>query len=292
MKKRPQTVFGLVVLVPVVIWYLVLSFRPVVMSFRMALVDYELLNPSESEWVGMQHFITLFTSYKLFWKSVRNTLMYSFFINVATVPLSILFAFCLVSVGKRARNRYQWVLFLPVVVSMAAMALLFKILMDPSGILNYALGVFGIPPSKWLASPASALYSLAMVSIWKGLGSNIVILAAGLMSIPSEMYDAASVDGASGWHTFWWVTIPLLMPSLKLITILVVIGSLQAYTSAVVMTNGGPANSTLMISQFIMGVAFDGLRFGLASSAAFLLFIVIFSITLLQLRVMKREWEY
>lgn len=288
--RKPQFWFGVLVLLPILTWYATLSFRPVILSFRMGLVDYNLLNPQNSEVVGLEHFRTLFTSYKLFWKAVKNTLVYAVFINVANVPLSLMFALCLTSVSRRFRNIYQSILFLPVVSSMAAMAIIFKVIMDPSGILNYGLGLVGIPPSKWLASPDTALFSLALLSIWKGLGGNIVVLTAGLLSIPSQVYDAAVVDGANSIQEFWYITLPLLLPTLKLVGVLVLIGSLQAYTSAVIMT--GPVNSTLMISQFIMREAFDHMEFGLASAAAFALFVVIFSATLIQMRLMRSEVEY
>jgi ABC-type sugar transport system permease subunit len=288
--RKPQFWFGVAVLVPILAWYLLLSFRPVALSFRMALVDYELLDPQNSQWVGLEHFKTLFTSYKLFWKAAKNTLVYTAIMTAANVPLALLFAFCLSKVGKGVRDLYQGVLFLPVVVSMAAMATFFRVMMDPSGILNHILGLVGIPPSKWLASPDTALFSLSLVAIWKELGGNTVILTAGLLGIPGEIYDAARVDGASGWQAFWKITVPLLMPTLKLVSIIVVIGAFQVYTSAVILV--GPVNSTLMIPQFVMQEAFDRLRFGLASSAAFTLFVTILGVTLLQMRLTKKEWEY
>jgi ABC-type sugar transport system permease subunit len=288
--RKPQFRFGALVLAPILAWYVLLSFRPVVLSFRTALVDYRLLGPQDSQWVGLEHFMTLFTSYKLFWKVAKNTLTYAAIMNVVSVPLAMLFALCLSKVSRRARDIYQGVLFLPVVVSMAAMSIIFKVLMDPSGILNHILGLAGIPPSKWLASPDTALFSLALVAVWKELGGNTVILAAGMLAIPREMYDAARVDGANAWQVFWKITVPLLMPTLKLVSVIVAIGSLQAYTSAVILI--GPVNSTLMISQFVMTEAFDHLRFGLASAAAFTLFVTIFTVTLFQMRLMKQGWEY
>jgi len=261
------------------------------MSFRLALIDYKLLDPLSSPWVGLDHFQTIFTGYSLFWTAVTNTGLYALFINLGTLPLAMTFAYCLSNV-VRGRNLYQWALFLPVVVSMAAISLLFRFMMDPSGILNHILKLLGLPPSKWLAGILSALPSIALVALWKGLGGNIVILAAGFLGIPVELYDAAKVDGANAWQTFWHITIPLLGPTLKLVVILITIGSLQAYTSAIVLTNGGPGRRTFMISQFIIEEAFSNFRFGLASAAAFVLFFIIFVVTLVQIRMMRTEWEY
>jgi ABC-type sugar transport system permease subunit len=289
--RRPQFRFGLLVLLPIVAWYILFAFRPLVSAFRMAMIDYKLLDPASSPFVGLRHFRTILSGYELFWKAGANTLLYAVMIVAGTLPFALGFAYCLTNV-LRGRNLYQWALFLPVVVSMASIALLFRFLMDQGGILNHALKAIGLPPSKWLAGIDSALPSVALVALWKGLGGNIVILAAGLLGIPEELYDAARVDGASAWATFWRITLPLLSHTLKLVVILVTIGSLQAYTSIVILTRGGPARATYMISQFVVEEAFSAFRFGLASAASFALFAAILAVTLLQIRALRTEWEY
>jgi len=290
--RRPQFRFGLLVLVPILIWYVLFSFRPVVMGLRMAVIDYNLLNPTSSPFVGLQHFRTILTKYELFWTAVGNTLTYAVLVNLGTVPIALVFASCLANVA-RGRNWYQWALFLPVVVSMAAIALLFRFLMDPGvGLFNHLLKTVALPPSRWLTGPTSALYSIVLVVLWKSLGGNIVILTAGLLAIPRELYDAAKVDGANAWQHFWRVTLPLLSHTLKLVIILATIGSLQVYTSAIILTGGGPGRATYMISQFVVDEALRNFRFGLASSAAFVLFLAILAVTLLQLRAMRIRWEY
>lgn len=288
---KPQFRFALIVLLPILAWYFLFAFRPLAQAFRIALVDYQLMNPTNSPWVGLVHFKTILTSYKLFYKASINTAIYSVMINVGTVPLAILFAYALTNI-KRGKGVYQWALFLPVVVSMSAVALLWRFMMDQQGIFNHVLISIGLPPSKWLAGPLTALPSIALVTLWKGLGGNIVLFAAGMLSIPIELYDAARVDGANAWQSFWKITLPLLNHITKLVIILVTISSLQAYTSAIILTGGGPARRTFLISQFIVEEAFSQFRFGLASAAAFVLFTVILAITLLQLRMMRTEWEY
>jgi len=290
--RKPQLRFGLFVLVPILIWYFVFSFRPVFMAFRMALTDYDLLNPTNSPFVGLQHFNTIFTTYQLFWTAVRNTLVYAVGVNLGMVPLAMVFAYCLANV-YRGRNFYQWALFIPVVVSMAAIALMFRFLMDPEvGPPNQLLRAVGLPTSKWLTGRTSAMYSVVLVDVWKAVGVYTVLISAGLLGIPKEIYDAAQVDGCSGWQKFWRITLPLLRRTLSLVTILVVIGSLQAYVSAIILTGGGPARATYMISQFIVEESFTNMRFGLASAASFVLFAAILIVTLLQLRFLRAEWEY
>lgn len=288
---RPQFRFGVGVLLPIVAWYVLFSFRPVVQGLRMALIDYNLLNPDASQFVGLEHFRTILTGYELFWIAARNTLVFAAMLSAAMLPLALLLAYCLATV-RRGRAFYQWALFVPVVVSMAAMALLWRFLMNPTGILNSILVAVGLGPSGWLTSPKTALPSLALIELWKALGGNVVILTAGLLAIPVEFYDAARVDGAGAWQTFWRVTLPLLGHTLKLVAVLILIGSLQTYTSAVILTGGGPARATYMISQFVVSEALVNFRFGLAAAAASLLFALIFGATLAQLRLMRARWEY
>lgn len=289
--RKPQFRFGLMVLAPVAAWYLLFSFRPIVMSLKMALSDYQLLDPGNSPWVGAEHFRVLLFEYSLFREAAQNTAVYTLMITLATIPLTLVLASSLVSV-VRGRGFYQAAVFLPVVVSMAAIALMFRHLMDPGGILNHLLVSVGLRPWKWLVGANSAMPSIATVAIWKGLGGNVVITVAGMLAIPEEMYDAAKVDGAGPLGRFRHVTLPLLGPTLKLVFILITIGSLQAYTSVLLLTNGGPANATLMMNQFIVQEAFNSFRLSLASAASFILFIVILSITVFQLKVMKSDWEY
>jgi len=258
----------------------------------MAVIDYKLLDPSNSPFVGLQHFNMIFTQYELFWTAAKNTLTYAALMNLGMVPIALIFAYCLAHVS-RGRVVYQWALFLPVVVSMAAVALLFRFLMDPGvGLFNHVLRAVGLPPSKWLTGSSSAMYSIVLVALWKELGGTIVLLTAGLLGIPVGIYDAAKVEGANAWQVFWRMTFPLLGHTLKLVAILVTIGSLQVYTSVVILTSGGPARTTYMISQFIVEEAFTHFRFGLASSAACVLFLVILVVTLVQLQLSKVRWEY
>ena len=290
--QRPQFRFGLLVLVPILAWYAFFSFRVNFLGLGMAMVDYKLLDPGNSPFVGLRHFEMIFTGYELFWTAGLNTLTYAVLVNVCMLPTALVFAYCLVNV-VRGRAWYQWSLYLPVVVSMAAIALLFRSLMDPDvGALNRLLTSVGLPRSKWLTGPDSAMYSIVLVDVWKAIGVYIILFTAGLLNIPSEIYDAALVDGANPWQTFCRITLPLLGHTLKLVVVLVTIGSLQVYASALILTDGGPGRATYMISQFVLAEAFSYLRFGLASAAATVLFVVIMFVTFVQLRLMRTSWEF
>ncbi|MBX3012559.1 MAG: sugar ABC transporter permease [Caldilineaceae bacterium] len=289
MLRRPQFWFGLMVLVPILAWYVLFAFGPLLRAFWMATVQYDLLNPAASKFVGLKNFEQVF-SYPLFWTAVQRTVVFALYVYVGTLPLALFVSLCLVSVS-RGRNFYQFVIYLPVVVSYVAIALLFRMLMDPqTGQFNQILTAIGLPRSQWITGPASALPSIAMIDIWKGLGFHVVIITAGLLSIPEEMYDAAKVDGAGAWHRFRYVTFPLLGNTLLLESVIMVMGTLQAFTNGEVI--GCAGDSCFWISRLVYTEAFTNMRFGFATASAFVLFIFILGLTVVQMRALKPDWQY
>lgn len=287
--RKPQFWFGLVVLIPLVAWYIWFAYGPVLRAFWMATVDYKLLRPEQSQFVGLKHFRALL-AYSRFWHSVERTVLYAIGAYVGTLPLALFVSLCLVSV-VRLRRFYQFVIYLPQVVSYVAIALLFRMLMDPQmGQFNQILKALGLPTSKFVSGYGSALPSLVGIDVWKGLGFHVVIFTAGLLGIPEEMYDAARVDGANAWQKFWRVTFPLLGHTLALESIIMVMGALQAFTNAYVMDT--PADSCEFLNVLIYNEAFVNMRFGLATAAAFVLFLVILVLTLVQLRLIRPRWRY
>jgi multiple sugar transport system permease protein len=287
--QRPQFWFGVVVLVPIFIWYAWFAFGPLIRAFWMSTVNYNLMNPAASKFVGLKNFQQVF-SYPLFWTAVQRTITFSLIVYVFTLPLGLFVSMCLVSV-MRGRGFYQFVIYLPVVVSYVAIALLFRMLMDPqTGQFNQILRAVGLPTSKWITGPNSALPSIAMIDIWKGLGFHVVIITAGLLAIPEEMYDASKVDGAGEWQRFWRVTIPLMGNTILLESVILVMGTLQAFTNAEVI--GCAGNSCFWISRLVYTEAFTNMRFGFATACAFVLFIAILGLTLIQIKALKPEWQY
>jgi multiple sugar transport system permease protein len=236
----------------------------------------------------------LLFEYELFWTSVKNTITYAFVLYVVMVPLALAISVCLAAL-RRGRNVYQSLIFLPVVVSLVAISLLFKMLMDPQvGQFNVLLRAVGLPTSRFLSGPESALLSVIMVDIWKALGFYVIILTAGLLNIPEEMYDAAKVDGASAWHRFRHISVPLLAHTLVLVCVLVAMHGLQVFTQVVIMPSepGGPGRATYMMNLLVYSEAFTNLRFGFATAAAFVLFLFTLVITLVQLRLIRPNWSY
>jgi multiple sugar transport system permease protein len=289
--RRPQFWFGFSLLVPTFVWYWIFAYQPILQAFRLAVVKYQNLDPAASRFVGLDNFRQLF-EHPLFFISIRNTLTWTVLAFILMIPLSLFIAVCLANV-RRGRNVYQGLIFLPVVISLVAVLLMFRMLMDPEvGQFNQILRALGLPESQWLSDTSSVMLTSVSIGVWKSIGSYVVILTAGLLGIPQEIYDAALVDGANEWQRFWRITLPLLGHTLVLVTVLLAIGSLQEFTLPFILTNGGPGNATFLYNMLIYGEAFTDLRFGTATAAALLQFVFILFVSVLQLKFLRPTWSY
>ena len=284
--RKPQFWFGFTIIIPTLIWYWFFAYQPILLAFRLAVVKYQMLDPASSPFVGLDNFRQLFQN-PLFLISVRNTVTWAVLSFLGMLPLSLIIAVCLVNV-RHGRNFYQGILFLPVVISLVAVALLFRMLMDPEvGQFNYILKSLGLPESQWLSSSDTALPTAVGISIWKGLGFYVVILTAGMLNIPGDIHDAATVDGVNGWQRFRYMTLPLMAHTLALVMVILAIGALQEFTGVYVLTNGGPGNATYMFNLLIYQEAFQNIHFGIATAAALLQFMFIIIISILQLKLIR-----
>jgi ABC-type sugar transport system permease subunit len=289
--RRPQFWFGVTMIVPMIAWYWIFSFRPIIRAFRMSTVTYKILEPETSPFVGFDNFVKI-SRHPLFLTSIQNTLLWAVLAFVFMLPIAMVIAVALSKV-RRGRNIYQALIFIPVVVSLVAVSLLFRMLMDPEvGQLNKLLGAVGLPKLQWLSDSATALPTAVLIGVWKGVGFHIVILTAGLINIPAELYDAALVDGANAWQQFWRVTLPLLGHTLMLITVLLAIGALQEFTLPNVLTGGGPGSSTFLYNLLIYQEAFTDMRFGTATAASLVQFAFILVISILQIKLIRPKWSY
>jgi ABC-type sugar transport system permease subunit len=278
-------------IVPTLVYYAIFSFGPILRAFPIAMQTYLLLDPGRSPFVGFANFKALFAN-PLFLTAMTNTLLWAGLHFVMALPLALLLSTCLVSV-VRGRNLYQGLIFLPVVVSLVAVLLLFRMLMDPEvGQFNQVLHLLHLPELRWLSAMETALPTAVAIGVWKGIGGTVIILTAGMLNIPMELYDAAMVDGVNWWSRFWKVTLPLLGHTLLLVTILMAIGALQEFTLPFVLTGGGPGTATYTYNMLLYGEAFTNMRFGIASAAALLQFAVIVLISLGQLKLLRPRWSY
>jgi multiple sugar transport system permease protein len=259
---------------------------PMVMSAGLSLYDWELLRPPV--YIGLENFRDLLRD-PLFRTVMFNTAYYAF----GLVPLNIVISLSLalwLNTKLRGLTFYRLAFFLPVVTVTVAVSLIWKWMYEPRvGIVNAALGVFGIAGPNWLADPFWAMPSLIILGLWKGFGYNMVLFLAGLQGIPSTLYEAAMIDGANAWHRFWKITLPLLSPAMFLAVVLTVISSFQVFDQAFVMTAGGPSNATNTIVLYIFQNGFLFFKMGYASAIAWALFAVIFTFTLIQMWL-QRHW--
>jgi ABC-type sugar transport system permease subunit len=285
----PQFWFGFVTLAPLLVWYSVVSFWSVIQAFRISLIHYRLLGPGR--FVGLDNFRNLFDD-PLFSTSLKNSVEWGAISVLVGIPLALGIALCLANVAH-GRNLFQSLVFVPVVVPLVSTILIAKYLLDPAvGPIDSLLGTLHLPTSGFLSDGNAALPTSALFGSWKGLGVTIVILTAGLLNIPTEVNDAARIDGAGEWARLRHITLPLVQPTLNLVVILGVIGALQEFTIPQVLTGGGPANTTMTINLYIYNLAFQNFQFSLASSAALVEFAITMVLTLLTLRLTRMNWSY
>ncbi|HEY5722537.1 MAG TPA: sugar ABC transporter permease [Allosphingosinicella sp.] len=265
-------------------------FVPVVLAFALSLTDfdlYALADLGNLRFVGLANYGELFGT-PLFWKALGNT----FYFVIVGVPLSIglsLGAALLLNTGlRRLSGLFRTALFAPVVTTLVAVAVIWRYLLHTRyGMINYGLAQLGIEPIDWLGDPNWSMPAIILLAVWKNFGYNMVILLAGLQTIPADLYEAATIDGASAWQRFRHVTIPSLAPMLLLVSILTMAGYFQLFAEPYVMTQGGPVESTVSVLYFMYEQGFKWWNLGVASAVAFILFVLMFFITMTQFRIAR-----
>lgn len=261
---------------------------PILMSIYYSFTDYSVLgSPS---WVGMRNYIDLLSDGS-FLSAMRNTVVYT----IIAVPLQTIVAlFVADMLAKRFRNRFgrfvRSALFIPVISSLVVVAVVWRALLGvDGGLVNQVLDVFGVDPINFLGRPTLALVTVGLVTVWKNIGYFLVIYYAGIMEIPGEQYEAASIDGASRWQQLFYITIPSLRAVTLLVVILGTIWSFQVFDLVYVMTGGGPGGATTTIVMKIFQAGFQNFRMGYASAMAIVLFVLVLIIAIVQRKVMSRH---
>lgn len=270
----------------------VFFFLPVLAALALSVTDFDIY--ALADWrnlrvVGLRNYIELLQT-PLFWRALGNTLYFV----VVGVPLSIAVslgaAVLLHSRLARFRAFFRTALFAPVVTTLVAAAVVWRYLFNTRhGWLNYALGGVGVAPIDWLGDPHWAMPAIIVFAMWKNFGYNMIILLAGLQAIPADLYEAARIDGASFWRQFRHVTLPALSPLLLMVGILTVAGYFQLFAEPYVMTQGGPLQSTVSVLYLMYEEGFKWWNLGTASAVAFVLFLLIFGVTAIQLRWMRKS---
>jgi len=271
--------------VPALLFFAVFNFYPMVRAFYLSLTEYNLVSPAE--FVGAANYVALLGDDR-FVKAFGNTILY---MVGTTVPLWVLALG--VALGLHRQRRLQGLLqtmyFLPVVLSGVSVAVAWKVLYHPYGLVNSLLGPVTEEPIRWLASPTWAPVAMILLTVWQELGFYVVIFMAGLQQIPREFYDAGRLDGASGPGLLRHITLPLLRPAMVLVMVVSLVHAFQAFTYQFILTRGGPSDATNVLSLYIYSSAFSYLRMGAAAAMSIVMMVVIITLSLAQMRLVRAE---
>ena len=287
LKGREALVFYLFV-APWLVGFLAFTIGPIIASTLLSLTEYRIITPPVFK--GLSNYQDLFLEDRFFRRSLYNTGYYV----LLFVPLQVLLSLglaLLLNQKVRGLAVYRTLFYIPSIVPLVANSILWIWILQPQwGLLNYLLELLGIKGPLWLSSVAWAKPALIMMSLW-GSGGAMIIFLAGLQGIPLHLYEAAAIDGANHWRRFRHITIPMLTPTIFFVMVLGIIGSFQVFVQAFVMTDGGPADATLFYMLYLYRRAFAFQNMGYASAMAWILFVIILVLTIIQFGT-ARHWVY
>lgn len=289
--KRHRT--PMLFLIPIVAHLSIFLIGPIVASFILSFTNYDIYslgNWRSTSFVGIENYKLLATD-PLIYRAFANTLYFVLVGGPLTIALALLLAVGLNSRLVPLKDFFRTGIFLPVVTPLVAVAVVWRWLYAPrDGILNYLMGIVGLPELAWLQDPNLAMPSIIAMSVWKNVGFSMVIFLAGLQAIPRTVYEASEIDGATRWQTLLFITLPMLRPTLAFVIIITTIGYMQFFAEPFIMTDkGGPENSTLSIVLLLYNEAFDYFNMGYASAIAYTLCAIIAVISFLQIRFARGE---
>jgi putative chitobiose transport system permease protein len=273
-------------LLPAIAILAVFFFIPFFQTIYLSFLDYsnDIYNAT---YAGIQNYLEILHN-PVFYKVMWNTVLYL----IVAVPILVtfpLFLAILINQKIRGITLYKILIYLPVIVSIVVAAIAFKWLYAQEGILNYIMQVLHLPAIGWLTDPKYAIYSVIIVTVWKGIGYYMMIYLAALMSVPKELYEACDIDGAGFWKKHLTVTVPHIMPTIALVTTISSISAMKIFAEIYVMTKGGPLNSTKTIVYYIYEKAFENLDLGLASAMAVILLVIVMAFSIINIFCFERK---
>lgn len=276
--------FRNIVVVGLIAYYLIFLIIPIGIAFVGSFYEW---NPLKGifNFRGFENYSSIFRN-ELFWRSIWNTLLFSAVVIFFRVILGLGLSTAIYSKLIKRKNLYRAVYYMPVVTPLVAVAFVWTWMYEPQiGFINQILGT----KTNWLYNANTALGAVMLMTIWKDFGYAVVLFLAGLYSLPKDCYEAAAIDGATGWKTFLYITLPLLKPTTLFVVVTSLISYLQTYVQIMVMTEGGPGTATYLSSYMIFKEAFENYNFGSASAMSFILFIIISILSYLSFKVSSSE---
>ena len=294
LKKLQQFSKALVFLLPGLVLFLTFFLIPMLYSARISFYDWNIIRPERSEFVGLENYRTVLSD-PIFRRAVLNTLVYTLITVPGQLVLGIIIA-VLINQDIRGKSFFRVMYYLPVITSWVIVTLLFEYMFSgQAGLVNYILkDVLQLVDHniRWLADPILTMVPITLLGIWKGMGWTAIIFLAGLQVVPQQLYEAAEVDGAGKWTSFWKITLPLLRPTTIFLVVVLTIGGLNAYISNLLITDGGnPMDLTHFVLTLMYEETFSNMNFGGGSAISFLLTIFIFCISYFQIKLLNRREE-
>ena len=294
--KLNEQKMSYVFVAPAVLLFLIFVLGPLIASFYWSFTEYDGIHAPR--WIGLDNYKTIFLNDPRFWKSIRNTIFYTVGVIPSGVALSLLLAIA-VDQQIKGKNFFRMIYFIPSVTSVIALSVIWKWLFagEKYGLINYFLILIGLKPVDWLMSPTLTLPAIMIMSIWAGMGYNMILFLAGLQTIPTTVYEAADIDGANIWDKFWNITLPLLKPTMVFVVIMGFIVSFQVFESIYIMTEsefgiGGVLDSALTVVAYLYDMGFRKFQMGYASALGYIVFLVVFTITIINIKFVKTKVEY
>lgn len=288
--ERTDYKYGYILIAPMLIGFTIFVLLPIIITIVLSFFDYNLLRGMR--FIGGQNYVKMFTQDPTFLKTAGNTLYFT----VLLVPLNMVLCLglaMLLQKNIRGIGFFRTVIFTPYITSVVSWALVWKFMLQTnSGFINIFLKLFGITGPNWLYTEALAIPVVVLVTLLKGFGMNTIIFISALKDVPEMYYEAASLDGANGWKQFWSITLPMIAPTIFLIIIITMIGSLKVFAQINVLTQGGPGTSSYVFVYYIYQCAFKLMKYGYASAISVVLFVLIMLLTLLQWKTRKKWVHY
>lgn len=283
-----EAALGYAIVGLIYLFFAAFVFGPMLLAFYISLTRWDGLAPlDQARFIGFQNYVDLVFDER-FRMSIWHDFEWTYKAYIGQIGLGLLLAIIVTNI-RRFRAVARFIAFTPFVLPIVACAILFTILMNPVwGPLNMALGAVGLPPSRWLTDPHTAMDAAVLMIVWKYAGYYMVLFMTALLGVPQEYYDAAHIDGAGPVQTFRYVTWPLILPAFVFISVINVIGNLQVFTPIFIMTGGGPNRATEVVVVLMYNTAFTNFRYSMANAMAVILFFIILALTIFQLKVLNR----
>jgi ABC-type sugar transport system permease subunit len=287
-KKLKDALTALLFVLPALINFSIFRYYPIIWSARASFWDYSLLGGFR-KFLGFGNYVRLFGD-KFFWQSMGVTSKFFLMYVPVVVVLALLLA-VFTNQRKPGMGAMRAIIFIPVVTSFVVVSIIWGMLLNKDvGLINSILSTLGFSRISFLMNKENALPTIAMISIWKNVGYSVIVLAAGLKSVPGEMYEAAIVDGANNWQKFWNITLPMISRQLMFVTVWATLGAFQVFIPVYSLTHGGPSRATNVIVYYIYSKAFQFGEMGYASAMSMVLLLVLLVVSVFQMRLFKRDF--